>query len=168
VKEFGMTKPVKVIAGGPDRQATVRLCLAAMTPDTETVVIHDAARPFVLKETIERTIRAGARAGAATAAVRSSDAIKFEHLTRGVLENLDRGRIWLVQTPQAFRADLIKAAHDDAARHGISALDDTALTERTRVATEIVPGNPLAFKITTESDWAIAEALVKAGVVKGY
>jgi 2-C-methyl-D-erythritol 4-phosphate cytidylyltransferase len=161
-------KPVKVVGGGPERQETVRLCLAAIASGTEAVVIHDAARPFVKVETIERTIRAGVRAGAATAAIRPADAVKFEHLTRGVLENLDRNRLLMVQTPQAFRADLIIAAHDAAARHGIIALDDTALTERQRVSTEIVPGSALAFKITTDDDWAMAEALVKAGVVECY
>ncbi|HUT52928.1 MAG TPA: 2-C-methyl-D-erythritol 4-phosphate cytidylyltransferase [bacterium] len=155
-----------VVAGGRERQETVKLCLDAVPPDAELVVIHDAARPFVTPDLIRRTIKTAAARGAATAAVRPSDTVKFEHATRGVKENLDRERLWLIQTPQAFRKDLLVKAHEAAAAQGFIGTDDTALVERMGGSVEIVRGSELNLKITTEADWMIAEALVQAGKVK--
>lgn len=155
-----------VVAGGRERQETVRLCLEAAHPAAGVVVIHDAARPFVTPDLIARAIEAAAARGAATAAVRPADTVKFEHATRGIKENLDRGRLWLIQTPQAFGRELIVKAHQAAAAQGFIGTDDTALIERMGGAVEIVRGSELNLKITTEADWMIAQALVDEGKVR--
>jgi len=159
-------KSIKVVAGGAERQETVRSCLAAVRADAEVVVIHDAARPFASIGLIEKVVRAAAEFGAATAAIRPVDAIKMESNGGGTAENLDRGRLWRVQTPQAFRADLIREAHERAAKDGFLGLDDTTLVERMGAPVEMVEGEVKNFKITTAEDWEIATALVKAGVEK--
>jgi len=168
LKDFKKVK--SVVAGGSERQDSVYNGLKDVVQDSDDdiVVVHDAARPLVTKEIIAKAVREAKVSKAAIIGVPSKDTIKTVSPENVVLGTLDRGSIWQIQTPQAFRADLIISAHDDAARHGIIALDDTALTERQRISTEIVPGSALAFKITTEDDWAMAEALVKAGVVECY
>jgi 2-C-methyl-D-erythritol 4-phosphate cytidylyltransferase len=156
---------VKLVAGGAERQETVRNCLQAVRADAGLVLIHDAARPFVTPDLIARSIAAAGK-GAATAAVRPADSVKFEHVTRGIRENLDRSRLWLIQTPQVFARDLIVRAHEAAAAQGFRATDDTSVVERMGAAVEIVRGGELNLKITTEAEWMIAEALVSSGKVK--
>jgi 2-C-methyl-D-erythritol 4-phosphate cytidylyltransferase len=156
----------KVVAGGAERQDTVRRCLAEVRSDAGIVVIHDAVRPFVTPGLVEKAVRAAARKGAATAAVRPLDSIKFEHEAGRIRENLDRERLWQVQTPQAFKTGVIMKAHDQAAGNGFKATDDTALVERIGTPVEIVRGERLNFKITIEDDWEMACALVAAGAVR--
>jgi len=153
---------LQVVAGGERRQDTVRRCLAAVRPGTEVVVIHDAARPFVTVDLIERTIAAAAIHGAATAGLRPADTIRSE---RGKgSEDLDRDRLWIIQTPQAFRLPLIQQAHAAAQAANFIGTDDAALVERIGAAVAIVPGSALNLKVTTAEDWRIAEALAAAGL----
>jgi 2-C-methyl-D-erythritol 4-phosphate cytidylyltransferase len=156
----------KVVAGGTERQDTVRRCLAEVRADAEIIVIHDAVRPFVSPELVEKVIRAATQMGAATACVRPSDSIKLENAAGRIGENLDRERLWQVQTPQAFKKEVIIEAHNQAVENGFKATDDTALVERTGAPVEIVRGERLNFKITTDADWETASALVAAGAVR--
>lgn len=159
----GLIKPVP---GGPERQDTVRACLAQVRADAEVIVIHDAARPFVSAELIGKAIAAASRSGACTVAIRPADTIKFEHASRGIRENLDRDRLWQVQTPQAFARDIICRAHEAAREQEFTGTDDTVLVERIGASVEIVRGDRLNFKITDPGDWEMAAALVAACSVK--
>jgi len=156
----------KVVAGGAERQETVRRCLAEVRADAEIIVIHDAVRPFVSPQLVEKAIKAAAEKGAVTAALRPLDSIKFEYAAGRIGENLDRERLWQVQTPQAFKKDVIIKAHNQAAENGFKATDDTALVERIGAPVEIVRGERLNFKITTKADWEMASALAAAGAVR--
>lgn len=154
--------PVIVVAGGAHRQDTVRRCLQASRSDSEIIVIHDAARPLLKKDLVEKVIGAAKKSGAATLAIRPADTIKLVNDEKNI--NLDRQSLWRIQTPQAFAADLIKKAHEQAAEDGFQGTDDTALVERLGHEVEMVVGHEWNLKITTKADWDMVTALVDQGL----
>lgn len=157
--------PLRLVAGGARRQDSVAAGLAAVAPGSEIVVIHDAARPFCTPGLIDRTIDAAAECGAATAALAAVDTVKEARVEDGaawVGATLPRERIFLVQTPQAFRVDLLRAA---AARGGgrPEATDEAALVERAGHPVRLVQGEARNFKVTSQDDLSLAEQLLSAG-----
>ena len=155
------TKPARVVAGGPRRQDSVARGFDAASSAAEVIVIHDAARPFVTSELIARTIDAAAEAGAALAAVAASDTVKQVTIDRDVPwvgRTLDRAAIYLAQTPQAFKRDVLQAAIA-AGLNGAEATDEAALAERAGHPVRLVQGEPQNIKITTEADLVLARAL---------
>jgi 2-C-methyl-D-erythritol 4-phosphate cytidylyltransferase/2-C-methyl-D-erythritol 2,4-cyclodiphosphate synthase len=160
-------KPVTVVAGGPRRQDSVALGFAAVAERADLVVIHDAARPFVSAEVIDRTIGAAIETGAALAALPSRDTVKLaaEHGDSDhplVWKTLPRERVYLAQTPQVFRRDVLRAAIAAGAA-GVIGTDEAALAEAAGHAVRLVAGDPANFKITTAEDLAVARALVGRG-----
>ena len=153
--------PVCPAHGGPERQDSVRLGLAALDPECEIVVIHDAARPFVTTAMIDRSIAAAAEVGGALVAVPTRDTIKRVDENGTVRETVPRQSLWLAQTPQTFRVPLIREAHARALSEGVVATDDAALLERMGGQVKVVLGDPLNFKITTPDDLRLAEALLE-------
>jgi 2-C-methyl-D-erythritol 4-phosphate cytidylyltransferase len=146
-----------VVSGGARRQDSVRRGLAAVSPGIDIVAIHDAARPFVAAETIVTAVAEAARTGAALVAAPVRDTIK--RVKAGVIaETLDRSDLWLAQTPQCFRLDLIRAAHEAAEKDGWDVTDDCALLERLGHAVAVVRGDAWNFKITEPEDLVAAEA----------
>jgi 2-C-methyl-D-erythritol 2,4-cyclodiphosphate synthase len=120
------------------------------------VVIHDAARPLVTDSLIRRTIDAAFEAGAAIAALRASDTVKRADAAGRVAETLPRDRIYLAQTPQAFRVEVLRHALTIAA----DATDEAALAEQAGHPVQLVEGDPRNLKITTADDLALAERLL--------
>lgn len=155
VGRFGSAKVTHIVAGGAQRQDSVRNALAKATHDI--IVIHDAARPMVTAEIIERSIEKAEEMGACIAAVPVIDTIKSAS-EGAVSSTIDRASLYSIQTPQTFRADLIRRAYDQAYLDGVYATDDAALVERLGEKVAIVPGSYDNIKITTPSDLAIAEA----------
>jgi 2-C-methyl-D-erythritol 4-phosphate cytidylyltransferase/2-C-methyl-D-erythritol 2,4-cyclodiphosphate synthase len=153
-------KPVLVVEGGGRRQDSVSRALACVSPAAEIIVIHDAVRPLVGSSLIARTIDAAAAHGAAIAALPATDTVKRADARRFVVDTLPRGRIFLAQTPQAFRAELLRAslASLDAA---LEATDEAALVERSGYPVQLVDGDPRNLKITTADDLAIAERFLR-------
>jgi 2-C-methyl-D-erythritol 4-phosphate cytidylyltransferase/2-C-methyl-D-erythritol 2,4-cyclodiphosphate synthase len=153
-------KPVVLVEGGERRQDSVARAFARVPSSAAVVVVHDAARPLASPAVFERTIRAAATHGAALAAVRSADTLK-----RGahgvVVETVPRDDIYLAQTPQAFRPDVLRAA----LASGHDATDEATLVERAGFPVHLVEGDPANLKVTTPEDLAVAERLVgrKAG-----
>ena len=156
-----LKKVAGILAGGRERQDSVRAGIDALDGETDLVVIHDAVRPFISAELIERCILAGRQDGAATAGVPVKDTVKEVGPEGLILKTCDRSVLWLTQTPQVFRRDIIERAHRDAARDGYRATDDTALVERLGYAVRMVPGDYGNIKITTPEDLVIAEALLR-------
>ena len=156
-------KTVTVVAGGARRQDSVRNGFDAVRGRADVVVIHDAARPFASADLISRTIDAAVESGAALAALASSDTVK---LTGGagdagslfVERTVPRERVFLAQTPQAFRADVLAAAIE-AGRGDAVATDEAALAEAAGFPVRIVAGEPTNLKITTMTDLKAAEAI---------
>jgi 2-C-methyl-D-erythritol 4-phosphate cytidylyltransferase/2-C-methyl-D-erythritol 2,4-cyclodiphosphate synthase len=161
-------KPVRVVAGGPARADSVRNGLAA-AGDVAVVLVHDAARPFATADLVSRVARAAARDGAALAALRVTDTVKRAEGTDPprVAATLDRTTLWLAQTPQGFRRELLSRAYDLVGADAASATDDCLLVERLGERVTLVPGEPGNFKITGPEDLARARALVEAPVAVG-
>ena len=148
-----------VVPGGEERQDSVAAGLAVV-PQAEWVVVHDAARPLASADLVRRVLQAARETGAATAALPARDTVKV--VTEGVVrQTLDRETIWLTQTPQAFRASLLRAAHERAARQGVRATDDAALVEAFGGTVRVAEGEVLNLKVTTPEDLALAEAVVR-------
>jgi 2-C-methyl-D-erythritol 4-phosphate cytidylyltransferase len=144
---------VQVIAGGVLRSDTVRCALAVIPADVDVIVVHDAARPLAPPSLFADVIAAVvAGADAAVPGLAPVDTVKRVD-GDVVVETVDRGTLVLVQTPQAFRADVLRAAHDGDP----DATDDAALVERAGGKVVVVPGHPAAHKVTTPDDLAIMQ-----------
>jgi 2-C-methyl-D-erythritol 4-phosphate cytidylyltransferase len=155
--------PLAVVHGGAERQDSVRLGLTALDPTSEIVAIHDAARPFLDREILDRSIKTAVIYGGALVAVPTRDTIKRVGEEGTVVETLPRQQLWLAQTPQTFRVPLIREAHARALAEGVVLTDDAALLERLGKVVKIVPGSYRNFKITTPEDLQVAEALLRTG-----
>jgi 2-C-methyl-D-erythritol 4-phosphate cytidylyltransferase len=158
--------PLRFAACGPERQDSVAAGVAALDPDCEIAVVHDAARPLVTPDRIADCIAAARAHGAAILATPVADTIKRGRDGR-VTETVARSDLWVVQTPQAFRADVLRRAHAAAGGAAEPATDDAALVERLGLPVAIVPGDPSNRKITTPDDLAWAEALLAARGASG-
>ncbi|UFU03520.1 2-C-methyl-D-erythritol 4-phosphate cytidylyltransferase [Ruania suaedae] len=155
--------PVRIVAGGLSRQASVAAGLASLSPAVEMVLVHDAARPLASPELIRRLVRAvGSGIDAAIPSVPVVDTIK--EIGGGdppvALRTLDRPRLRAVQTPQAFRASVLRRAHRQGAAladdEATAVSDDAGLVEAMGVPVHLVEGEAAALKITTRHDLAIA------------
>jgi 2-C-methyl-D-erythritol 4-phosphate cytidylyltransferase/2-C-methyl-D-erythritol 2,4-cyclodiphosphate synthase len=172
-------KPLWIVAGGVRRQDSVANAFNAAGTTTDVIVIHDAARPFASADLIARTIAAAAESGAAVAAVQSRDTVKQrrevaggregpegwdrqegkdrgEHLVRATLP---RETIYLAQTPQAFRRDVLRRALEIGARDGVNATDEAALVELAGLPVRLVEGEASNIKITTPDDMVLGDAI---------
>jgi len=158
---LGGSKPVTVVAGGDRRRDSVANAFARVSPRAEVVVIHDAARPLVSDAVIRRAVHAAAESGAAIAAVRAHDTVKRAGADRAITATLPREEIFLAQTPQAFRIDVLRAALAQAG----DATDEAALAEQAGHVVRVVDGDPRNLKITTPDDLATAERLLGSAPV---
>lgn len=157
---WNMKKAVGIIAGGKERQDSVRAGIEALDQGTELVLIHDGVRPLIRVELIERCIRAAQSEGAVTVGVPVKDTVKEVDSEGRVLRTCNRSVLRLTQTPQVFRRDIIENAHREAARDGYRGTDDTSLVERLGIAVRMIPGDYRNIKITTPEDLVVAEALL--------
>jgi 2-C-methyl-D-erythritol 4-phosphate cytidylyltransferase len=153
----------EVVPGGETRQASVRCGLEGIPPDVEVVVCHDAARPFASPALFVRVLQAlrSTDADAAVPVVSSPDTVKRIAAGR-VVETIPRDDIGLAQTPQAFRAEVLRRAHQEAVRTGLAATDDAMLVEAIGSRVVVVEGEPTNFKVTTPEDLRRAAALIMA------
>jgi len=148
-----------IVAGGAERQESVWRGLQALPGGVRWVVVHDAVRPFITPELVERVIAAGQRHGAATCGLEVRETVKR---VKGAMVDttLDREGLWLIQTPQAFRRDLLCEAHGKARRDGFVGTDDAVLVERLGEPVAVVSGLARNLKITTPHDLQIARLWV--------
>lgn len=155
--ELARRPGIRVVAGGERRQDSVANGFDAASADTDVILIHDAARPFVTADLIERTIDAAARHGAAIAALQSRDTVKQVDAAGAITGTIPRETIYLAQTPQGFRRDVLAQAIA-AARSGVEATDEAALAERAGYKVHVVDGDPGNVKVTTAEDLEAARA----------
>lgn len=155
--------PIQLIQGGARRQDSVHRGLAGLAEPGKIVVIHDGVRPFVSPELIAACIDAAAESGACVAAIPASDTLKRVGPDNTVEQTVERDRIWLAQTPQAFDYELVKTAFDRAAADGFAGTDDASIVERTGRRVRVIPGSRYNMKITTPEDLEIAAQLVQCG-----
>lgn len=147
-----------VVAGGATRRASVAAGLEALPPGG-WVIVHDGVRPFVSPALIERVLDAAGPAGAATAGLPVADTLKAVDGDQ-VRRTVDRRDLYAVQTPQAFRTDLLREAHRRAPADA-AVTDDAELVERIGGTVVVVPGDPVNVKITTPEDYALARRRVE-------
>jgi 2-C-methyl-D-erythritol 4-phosphate cytidylyltransferase / 2-C-methyl-D-erythritol 2,4-cyclodiphosphate synthase len=147
----------RVVTGGARRQDSVANGFDAVRPDADVVLVHDAARPFVTEDLIGRTIDAAAAYGAAIAALQSSDTIKRVRTDGVIIDTIPRSEIYLAQTPQGFRRDVLAKAIA-AGRSGVDATDEAMLAEHAGFTVHVVDGDPGNVKITTQEDLDAARA----------
>lgn len=158
VAEWRFTNVSAVVAGGEHRQDSVWAGLDAAS-EAEIVAIHDAARPLVTPELISTGIALARETGAALCAVPTRDTVKrVEGDPPHVVDTPDRRQMWLAQTPQVFDRKLLVAAHEHSAS---PATDDAALVEAAGHAVRVYEGAASNFKVTTQEDLIIAEALLR-------
>ncbi len=157
---WNLRKVAAIVPGGRERQDSVRAGLDAVDRDADLVLIHDAVRPLIPVDLVERCICAAAEAGAATLGVPVKDTVKEVTPDGRIVRTCDRTVLWLTQTPQAFRRDIIERAHREAFRDGFRGTDDTSLVERLGIAARMIPGDYRNIKITTPEDLVVAEALL--------
>jgi len=157
---WNLKKLAGVVPGGKERQDSVRAGIEALDQETQLVVIHDAVRPFISAGLIESCIRAAAEGGASTVGVPLKDTVKEVAADGRVMRTCDRSLLWLTQTPQAFRRDIIENAHRAAARDNFRGTDDASLVERLGISVRMIRGDYGNIKITTPEDLILAEALL--------
>jgi len=157
-----LKKVTGVISGGKERQDSVLAGIEAMDSKADIVIIHDAVRPFITIELISKCIRAAGEEGAVTVGVPVKDTVKEVAPDGRVIRTCDRSLMWLTQTPQAFRRDIIESAHRAAVRDGFRGTDDASLVERLGIAVRMIRGDYDNIKITTPEDLLVAEALLSA------
>ncbi|MBM4125112.1 MAG: 2-C-methyl-D-erythritol 4-phosphate cytidylyltransferase [Nitrospira sp.] len=162
VTPYGLKKVTKVVAGGAQRQDSVRHGLAAVGEETEVVLVHDAVRPFVTPDMVQRVVEAAAKHGAAVVAIPMRDTVKQVGADGLIERTVDRGHLWLAQTPQAFRLARFQEAHRKAALDGFHGTDDVQLVERLGYPVAVVEGSGDNIKITRPEDLAIGEAILAA------
>jgi len=147
--------------GGRTRAESVANGLDDLPDEARIVLVHDAARPLIGGQTIDRVIAAARETGAALAALPVTDTLKEVGENGNVVRTVDRQRLWRAQTPQGFQREVIVRAHRDAAAARITSTDDAALCERLGIDVRVVQGSERAFKITEEQDFERAEALAR-------
>jgi 2-C-methyl-D-erythritol 4-phosphate cytidylyltransferase len=150
---------VRVVEGGNSRQQSVENALAALSPETGLVAVHDAVRPFIDLETIHKVFDEAAETGAAIVAVPAVDTVKRVSRTTGrvlVRATMPRETLVMAQTPQVFRYSLLKRAFDAAREDGFIATDESSLVERLDVEVSVIPGSDRNIKITKPGDMELA------------
>lgn len=155
------TAELLLVAGGAERGDSVRAGLEAIPEDAAVLLVHDAARPLVTRDVIDRTIAAARAGDCVVSAVPIVDTVKRVDTGGRVTETLDRNLLWRVQTPQAFPAAVLRAAYARAAMEGIHATDDATLVERFGGTVRVVEGAPENLKVTTPFDRVVAELLLR-------
>ena len=158
IDKYKFQKVIDVVVGGRTRCESVSNCLRKIGRNFDIVLIHDAARPFIERSTIEASIDLANEFGGCVVAVPESDTVKLADKKLFIKKTLDRNRIFRAQTPQAFRYDLIKKAY--AVRDRNRFTDDASLVEMLGGKVKILEGSCKNIKITTREDLKMAEVLL--------
>ena len=162
IAKAGLGRPARVANGGHTRQQSVANALAQVDPSTEIVLVHDAVRPFVTPEQVDRLIAEARARGAAILGIPAIDTVKevkrasLPEDVAVISATIPRERIVLAQTPQAFRYALLRDAFRKAQEDGVTASDEAALVERLGHDVFVVLGSERNLKITRPSDMDLA------------
>ena len=157
---YGFSKITKVVAGGKERQDSVRHALEHVSEDMEIVVVHDAVRPFLTEQMVAEVVEAARRGGGAIIALPMRDTVKQVGTEHRIERTVDRRPLWLAQTPQAFRRDLLLHVHRKAHAEGVHATDDAFLFEWAGHPVVVVEGSGENIKVTRPEDMVIGEAIL--------
>ena len=150
---------IEVVEGGKERADSIERAMARVKPEVDFIAVHDAARPCLTDEWINRVFEAAEKSGAAILALPVAATLKRVK-NNTVEETVSREGLWEAQTPQVFRRELLLEAY--AKRGSFQATDDAQLVERIGHAVTVVQGSPINMKITTQEDLRLAEQALKA------
>jgi 2-C-methyl-D-erythritol 4-phosphate cytidylyltransferase len=161
--------PVRAVEGGNSRQQSVDNALNSIASDTDLVAVHDAVRPFIDPETIEKVIDEAAETGAAIVGVPAVDTVK--QVIRGtshvrIRSTLPREKLVMAQTPQVFRYELLKRAFEMARADGFTGTDESSLVERLDIEVSVVMGSDRNIKITKPGDMDLAHLFFRSEITK--
>jgi len=151
---------VKCAQGGAERQQSIQNALDLLEGDIEYVIVHDAVRPFVNKNTINECLRVAENTGAAVVSIPAKDTIKIVNRDGFIEDTPDRKKVWQAQTPQIFKRELLERAYSYAGSTGFKGTDDASLVEHLGEKVSIVKGSHSNFKITYPLDMKYAELLL--------
>ena len=160
LRDHGITKLTRVIAGGSTRQESAKLGFDAVNPACDYVAIHDAARCLVTPDNIEAVMETAYVSGSGAGASRVVDTIMKTNGANTITETIDRENTWLVQTPQVFMADMYRAAAYMAVKDHVVATDDCMLCERLGFEVKLVEAGRENIKLTGPDDLMLAEAII--------
>jgi 2-C-methyl-D-erythritol 4-phosphate cytidylyltransferase len=161
IRKVGFQKVARILPGGAERQDSVYAGLKALDPQTDIVLIHDGARPFVSGELIRRTVEGTRVWKSVAAAIPVRDTIKEVAADGWVRKTLARQDLWEIQTPQGFLYPLLLQAYEKARMENFYGTDDAALIERYGMPVRVIPGDRFNIKITTPEDLVLGEAILK-------
>ena len=159
--ELAQLAVTEIVPGGANRQESISHGLAVLRDEIEVVAVHDAVRPFVSRTAIEQSIAKAVEVGGAVVACRITATVKRADPLGRIIETVPREELWMAQTPQTFRKDILLRAYAAAAEEGVLGTDDSALVERIGQEAAIVEEGPANLKITTPDDLKIAEAMLR-------
>ena len=155
------TKIKKIVHGGVTRQESVQNGLEEISKQSEFVLIHDGARVMISHDIIERSIEGAISFGAVSIGVPVKDTIKVTDKNGFVIKTLERNTLWAVQTPQAFKKDIILEAHKRAKELAIEVTDDAMLVESLGYKLKLIEGSYENIKLTTPEDVIVVRAFIE-------
>ena len=159
IEQYNINKIKAMVTGGKERQESVFQALKAVK-ETDIVLVHDGARPFIRHSTIRRLVEKAKECKAAIVAVPVKDTVKRVENAQ-ITETVERSSLWAAQTPQAFHISILKQAYEAAERDSFLGTDDASLVERLGVQVAIVEGQYDNIKLTTKEDLYFADAIIK-------
>lgn len=165
INEYNFNKVAHILEGGKERRDSVYNGFCQLSADTEIVIIHDAARPFVTNDIIERTVISAIEYGASISAIPINDTVKKIYSNYKIEKTVPRENMWRAQTPQTFRYDILKKVYLETDLKSSLATDESQLVEEKGFQVKICEGSGFNIKITTQNDLSYAEHLINSGKV---
>jgi 2-C-methyl-D-erythritol 4-phosphate cytidylyltransferase len=163
VKKYKIIKVKEIVSGGKERLNSIdNTLISEGIIDSDIVLVHDAVRPFVSEELINKVIVATEEFGAAIPGLHPKETIKSADRNNRVSSTLDRSMLWSIQTPQGFKYSVLKKAYRNAIENNYFGTDDSSLVEKLGHKVKIIPGEEQNIKITTPFDMTIASEILKS------
>jgi len=161
IERYQITKVKTLVVGGKERQDSVLHGLQKIGKDTAVVLIHDGVRPFVTPDMIKEAVSLAKQGECIAVGVPIKDTIKEVDDDKIVRRTLERGRLWSIQTPQAFPAKILMSAYEESSRQKRYGTDDATLVERAGGTVRVIMGSYENIKITTPEDLILAEEILR-------
>jgi 2-C-methyl-D-erythritol 4-phosphate cytidylyltransferase len=162
VDAYSLSKVRAIISGGRERQDSVNNALNYLSDEHEIVVIHDGVRPLLENSILENIIKVAIKEGAAITGMPVKDTIKVINTLEQAEKTLDREKLFMIQTPQAFDKDMIVRAYKAACEDHFRGTDDSSLVERLGIPVKVIRGSYENIKITTQEDLLFAEFIAQS------
>lgn len=161
INKYKYNKPIKIVAGGKERQESIFNGLKAADDNSSVIIAHDGARPFITEDIIEESIYVALEFKAVGVGVPVKDTIKVVDINNNIINTPNRNTLWQIQTPQTFRYDILMKAHKKALEDNYFGTDDSVLVERIGYNVKMIAGSYENIKITTPEDLLLGEAILR-------